>query len=418
MTALLCLSSFPKAFLHVDGDSFFASCETVMHPELKGKPVVVGKERGIATALTYEAKALGVRRGMMVSRIKEICPQCIVMNSDYETYSLFSLKMLSVVRRYTSLVEEYSIDECFAELTGLRRPLRMSYPEIARSIKHDLETELGFTFSLGLAPTKMVAKLGSKMNKPSGLTVLPGKLLHKKLEGLPIEALNGVGECTASFLRQHGVHTVLDFAYKDERWMEEIRLPKPYRELWWELHGRSVRPINITPQKPKSIMKSRTFKPTHDRSHIYAELLKNIEDACAKARRHNVRARELSVYLKTNEFMYHGTHIRLTLSTSTPSEIRSEIDSIFDTHLFRAGTLYRSSGIYLRSLEWGGVQGDLFGTSEKLKKEEKVYQAVDRINKKYGKYTVRKASLERVLSRKEDGNRKRRLRIPYLGEAA
>ena len=158
----LTLQSLPRAILHIDGDAFFASCEQSRRPQLQGRPVVTGKERGIAASMSYEAKARGVRRGMRLADIRKVCPEAVILPSDYETYSLLSTRFFAIVRRYTPEVEEYSIDECFADVTGLRRPLRMSYVQIAERIKQDLDTELGFTFSVGLAPNKVVAKIASK----------------------------------------------------------------------------------------------------------------------------------------------------------------------------------------------------------------------------------------------------------------
>ncbi|MCZ6875870.1 MAG: DNA polymerase IV, partial [bacterium] len=157
--AVLSLRSFPRAIIHIDADAFFAACEQARDPRLKGKPVVTGRERGIASAVSYEAKALGIKRGMRIQEIRDICPDIIHLPSDYETYSLYSVRMFSIVRRHTTQVEEYSIDECFAEITGLRRPRRMSYEAIAAHIKQDLERSLGITFSVGLAPSKVLAKI-------------------------------------------------------------------------------------------------------------------------------------------------------------------------------------------------------------------------------------------------------------------
>jgi len=134
----LSIRGFPRAILHIDGDAFFASCEQSRNPKLKNKPVITGKERGIAASLSYEAKERGVKRGMPLRQIKKICPEAIILPSDYETYSLLSQRFFSIVRRYTPQVEEYSIDECFADLTGLRRPLRMSYEQLAEKIKLEL----------------------------------------------------------------------------------------------------------------------------------------------------------------------------------------------------------------------------------------------------------------------------------------
>jgi DNA polymerase IV len=133
--------SFPRAILHIDGDAFFASCEQSRNPKLQGKPVVTGKERGIAASMSYEAKARGIPRGMRLSDLTRLCPDAMLLPSDYETYSLLSQRLFAIVRRFTPDVEEYSIDECFADLTGLRRPLRRSYLTMAERIKREVDIE-------------------------------------------------------------------------------------------------------------------------------------------------------------------------------------------------------------------------------------------------------------------------------------
>src|SRR6266478_10118364 len=142
--APLSIHGFPRAILHIDGDAFFASCDQSRDPALKGRPVITGKERGIVASMSYEAKARGVTRAMRLFEVKKICPDAIMLPSDYETYSLLSKRFFSIVRRYTPDVEEYGIDECFADLTGLRRYHRMKYIEMAQKIKQDLDSSLGF----------------------------------------------------------------------------------------------------------------------------------------------------------------------------------------------------------------------------------------------------------------------------------
>jgi len=217
----LTLHNFPRAIVHIYGDAFFASCEQSRRPKLQGRPVVTGKERGIAASMSYEAKARGVTRGMRLGDIRKVCPEAVILPSDYETYSLLSKRLFAIVRRYTPDVEEYSIDECFADLTGLRRPLRMSYIQIAQRIKKALDTELGFTFSVGLAPNKVVAKIASKWQKPSGLTAIPGRELHRYLAKLPVQNVWGIGPNTTALLRKHGIETALEFAQKPEPWVKK-----------------------------------------------------------------------------------------------------------------------------------------------------------------------------------------------------
>src|SRR5215468_8308550 len=131
------------------------------------------------------------------------------------------------------------IDECFADLTGLRRLLKMSYLKIAERIKRALDAELGFTFSVGLAPNKVVAKIASKWAKPSGLTVIPGRELHRFLAKLPVEKVWGIGPNTTAFLNKHGIRTALEYAQRQEPWVQRS-LSKPFYHIWQELNGQYV----------------------------------------------------------------------------------------------------------------------------------------------------------------------------------
>src|SRR5512143_4206979 len=147
----LTIRSWPRAILHVDADAFFASCEQALHPELQGRSVITGKERGIVAAASYEAKARGVKRGMRLFEVKKVCPDAIILPSDYETYSLFSVRMFEILRRFSPDVEEYSIDEAFVDLTGLRRSFHGPYEVIAEKMRTAIETELGITVSAGVS---------------------------------------------------------------------------------------------------------------------------------------------------------------------------------------------------------------------------------------------------------------------------
>ena len=197
-TQPITIHSWPRAILHVDADAFFASCEQAVHPELRGKPVITGKERGIVAAASYEAKARGVERGMRLFEVKKVCPDAVILPSDYETYSLFSVRMFDILRRFTPDVEEYSIDEAFADLTGLRRTFHGSYGVIAGQIQETMGKELGFTVSIGVSLSKVLAKIASKWKKPHGLTLIPGMDIHLYLQKLPIEKVWGIGPNTSA----------------------------------------------------------------------------------------------------------------------------------------------------------------------------------------------------------------------------
>ena len=384
----LSIRSFPRAILHIDGDAFFASCEQMQNPSLRGKPVVTGLERGIASSMSYEAKAKGVTRAMSLHIIRRICPDVIILPSDYELYSLMSMRMYDIVRRYTEAIEEYSIDECFAELTGLRRPLRMTYVQMAEAIKHDLDLELGVTFSVGLAPTKVLAKLASKWKKPSGLTVIAARDAHLYLAKLGVGKLWGIGTQTESYLRQKGIHTALDFAKADEEWIEK-NLSKPYRSIWYELHGDVVFQLETEKKTAfKSISKTKTFTPpSSDKEFVFAQLSKNVENACIKARRYKQASAQIFAFLKTNDFRYQAMQIELMRSTSLPHMVVTALRKPFEK-IYRPGTLYRSTGVVLTDLEPELNQPDLFGEIEATTKLYKVYEYMDKMSEKYGKHAV------------------------------
>lgn len=387
------MSSFPRALLHIDGDAFFASCEQARDPALKGRPVVTGLERGIASSMSYEAKARGVTRAMPLHEIRRLIPDAVILPSDYETYSLLSKRFFDIVRRWTPDIEEYGIDECFADITGLRRMHHASYPQIAADIQHTLTAELGFTFSIGLAPTKVIAKLGSKWKKPHGLTVIPGQRIHEYLSDLPVEKVWGIGPQTTAMLARFGITTALAFARMPLEWVF-AHTTKPLQEIWQELNGVSVLGLATEQDAPQaSIQKFRTFTPpTTNRAFITAQLSRNIENACIKARRYQMSARDITFVLRTQEFQHAAVEIRLARPTAIPGPIIDAALNAF-SQLYRPGTPYRATGVIFSSLVTdNSLQPDLFGTNIPIERVQQVYESADVLDALYGKHAVYTAS--------------------------
>lgn len=381
-------AKYPRAILHIDGDAFFASCEQARNPNLRGKPVVTGLERGIAASMSYEAKARGITRAMQLSDIKKICPETIILPSDYEAYSLLSHRFYAIVRRYTDTVEEYGIDECFAEITGLERPLKKHYRKIAECIQNDLSRELGFTFSIGLASTKVLAKVGSKWQKPHGLTCIPNKHISRYLGELAISSVWGIGPQTSALMYHFGIFKALDFAQKEESWVDK-NFSKPFQEIWHELRGESVLPLLTEGRTTHySVQKMRTFTPpSTDRDFVFSQLAKNIESACMRARQYQLEAKKVHVLLRTQKFEHSDCEVTLSRPTNFPHDILKAVRPIFD-ELFRPRIPYRATMITLLGLEVPLGQPDLFGTSVKVEGYRRLYAGVDHIRKKYGKHTV------------------------------
>ena len=389
METPLTIHHFPKAILHIDGDAFFAACEQSREPALQGKPVITGKERGIVASMSYEAKARGVTRAMRLAEARQVCPDVVCLPSDYETYSLLSKRMFAIVRRFTPDVEEYSIDECFADITGLQRPLNKSYQKIAESIKQELDRELGLTFSVGLGSTKVIAKIASKWNKPSGLTCIPGWMLHRYLLSLPVDKLWGIGRQTSAFLAKKGIRTALEFARLPKSWVTH-HLTKPFYKIWQELHGESVLPLDTKEKEEyQSIHKVKTFSPaSNDRKVVFAQLSKNIENACMKARRYHLVARGGMCILRTKDFRDVALEIKFNRPTAFSHEIIHALTPLFE-RLFSSKQFYRSTGVVLWKLTGEQErQLSLFDPKLQIEKYRKVYDAMDMLRRRYGKHTV------------------------------
>jgi len=419
-----------KVILHMDGDAFFVAVEVAKNPKLKGLPVVTGEERGIVSALSYEAKALGITRGMPIFKLKKEFPQVIIMPGDYASYAHYSEMMFNIVRRYADDVEEYSIDECFADLTGLDRPLKMSYIEIAQRIQKEITEELGLSISVGVAPTKVLAKVASKWKKPNGFTVIgiAEKNAEKNVKKIaeqtasknspekflgetPIGKIWGIGPQTTIFLKKKGINTAQDFASKSREWIND-NLSKPHEAIWLELNGVSVMPIDPNPKTSyDSVQKTRSFHPaSNDSIFLFSQLSKHIEDACAKIRHFDLVAKHVSIFLKTKNFEYITHKFNLDTPTNAP-EIITDLAQKHFHKIFRKQVLYRTTGVTLAGLvskESVTIQGDLFGgglkteTTKKGEKYEIIHKQIDMLEEKFGRNVVYLASTHAARIRDRD----------------
>jgi DNA polymerase-4/DNA polymerase V len=384
---------YPRAILHVDGDGFFASCEVVRRPDLRGKPVVVGAERGIATAMTYEAKALGITRGMPIGKIRREHPEVTVFHGDYAWYAEMSRRMNRILHRFTPEVEPYSIDESFADFTGYQIPRKTTYEAMAARFKREVQSELGMTFSVGLAPTKTLAKVASKYQKPDGLVCIPMSRINEFLTATPIGKVWGIGRRTSARLEDEGVSTAYAFTQKSERWVDE-RFSKPYLATWKELRGEMVLPVRRGLRGgQKSFMHSRTFSPpTSDRKKIYAELVRHVEAVMRSAREDGVAPKSIGIFLKTQTFQYQHAEIRLTPPSNIPSDVLPVLERKFEA-LFDTRTVYRATGVSISDFVSDGFsQQDLFDTARTHERFAHIYENIDALNEKYGKNMVRLAS--------------------------
>ena len=383
------LHSWPRAIVHIDGDAFFTSCEEAIHPELRGKALITGGERGIVACASYAAKRIGIKRGVPLSEARKICPGLIILPSDYETYSLFSRRMFAIMRRFTPDVEEYSIDEAFSDITGMRRVLRLSYEDIVLQMKKEIERELGITVSVGLSITKVLAKVASKHQKPAGMTVIKGRDIAQYLANLPVEKVWGIGPATTNYLAKMGIRTALAFAQLPEKTVRQ-KFTKPGVEIWQELRGDSAYPVTSAEKSSyASISKTKTFTPpTSDAGYLFAQLMRNMESACIKARRYNLAPKKIVVFLKKQNFETAGSEAALSRPCACPLEFSDVVRNLFDA-CYRPRELYRATGVILLDLVAdSNIQYTLFDNPVQVEKIKDVYAVADELAQKFGKHTV------------------------------
>lgn len=394
------MTAFPRAIAHIDADAFFASVEQALNPAYAGKPVVTGQERNIVAAASYEAKARGVKRGVALWDVKKLCPDAIILPSDYESYSLYSLRLFEILRRFSPVVEEASIDEGYIDLTGVSRLHRKSYRAVVEEIQRTVKADLGLGISIGLSVSKSIAKLASKYRKPAGITAVRASHVPRFLALRPASEICGIGPSATALLARHGIATAYDFARLAEPMVRRL-LGKNGLTLWMELNGKAVVPFALEPKSTYfSIMKSKTFAPpSRDREFVRAHLIRNLESACIKAVRHKLAAGELFVYLRYNLpgrnavdggmlYSHRSAGVRLEKKSNLPSELIPAALALFEK-IHDAGDLYRATGVVLgRLAPDDALQYTLFDDPAKLEEQRALYGAVAAMHEKYGKHVV------------------------------
>lgn len=308
--------------LHVDMDAFFASVEVRRRPELRGQPVVVGGigPRGVVSSASYEARRYGVRSAMPTARARALCAHAVYLPPDFSQYSAASRAVMRIFRDVTPLVEPLSLDEAFLDVAGARR-LFGSPTEIARLIRRRVAEEQELTCSVGVAPSKFVAKLGSTRAKPDGLLVVPAARVLEFLHPLPVAALWGVGERSAEALQRLGLRTVGDLAEAPPGLLRRAvgeASAGHLHELAWGRDPRRVSPEQVE----KSIGAEVTFDTdVTDPAEIRRALLALAEKAGARLRAAGQVGRTVSLKVRLADFRTVSRSRTLGVPTDTAREM-------------------------------------------------------------------------------------------------
>jgi DNA polymerase-4 len=337
--------------LHADADSFYASVEQRDDPGLRGRPVIVGM--GVVLAASYEAKAFGVRTPMGGAQARRLCPQAVVVRPRMEAYSEASKAMFEVFDNTTPFVEGLSIDEAFLDVGGLRL-ISGTPTEIAVRLRRDVRERVGIPITVGVARTKFLAKVASTVAKPDGLLVVPPDRELAFLHPLPVEALWGVGQVTATKLHDRGISTVEQVAHLGEVTLVRMLGRAAGRHLHALAHNRDPRPVQVG-RRRRSIGTQRALgRRRRTPEDLDADLLALVDRLTRRLRKAHRVCRTVTLRLRFDDFS------RATRSHTVP-EATADTETILGAArelLVAAIPMIREQGITLIGLTFTNLHRD------------------------------------------------------------
>lgn len=385
-----------EPILHVDLDAFYASVEALKDPRLAGKPVVVGGagSRGVVMSASYEARAFGIRSAMPAVRARRLCPDAVFVPPDFESYRAHSNRFREILLSVTPLVEPISLDEAFLDVSGAH--LLFGEPdEIAARIRHQVEGGVGVRCSVGVAPTKLVAKLASRRAKPDGLVVVRAGEVGAFLDPLPVRELWGVGEKTAETLGRLGIRTVGDLGRTPVAVLARLLGDQHAADLHRLAQGDDARAV-VPYEAPKSLSHEETFDRDLDEPReLLREALGLSQRVAARLREDGYRARTITLKVRLATFTTLTRSRTLPAPTDVAADVYAVVREMFSA-LPGARRRIRLLGVAASGLVQAGeeqlalLRGERWGDVER---------AVDRIERRFGRGSAMPAAL---LDRRHD----------------
>ncbi len=341
-----------KVICHIDLNAFFVRCEELKNPYIEGKPVAIGHEGrgGIVSTCSYKAREFGVRSGMPMFKAKELCPNLIILPVDFKYYQKKSHEFFNFVKRTTKLVEVASVDECYADFTNVikdkNNPLKFF-----ENFQQELYRETKLKCSIGIAPTKFLAKMASDMKKPMGITIIRKKDAVNMLSPLPIGDFFGIGKKTAPRLINAGINTIGDLynLVKNDDENVKVMMGKFFYIIADLIEGKSNNELDLEPWDPKSICNSTTLVEDTDDFHeikqTISSLSKEVSERCVKE---NKLGNTIQIVIKDPEFKVKNKSIKLANPTNDYKVIYDTACKLYEKYFL--GTVIRLVGVTLQNL--------------------------------------------------------------------
>jgi DNA polymerase-4 len=380
-----------RIILHIDMDAFFISVEQRDNPSLRGKPAAVcgSLSRSVVTSATYEARPYGIRAGMSTQEAKRRCPQLILVEGDHSKYTEVAARIFSILKEYTPLVEVASIDEAYLDITQSLL-LFQSPLFIAQSIKNQIHESEQLTCSIGVGPNKLLAKLGSGLKKPDGLVVIQKEGVEELLKDLPVSKLYGIGPKLTEELNSIGIFTCGQLG----KFPVSV-LSKRFGVIGERLHemGLGLDDSPVIPfdeeEDARSISHSVTLEEdTRDPNMLRKVLLQLSERVSRRMRREGFYGKRIAITIRYSDFFTFSKQKTFSKWMNSGNEIFRHAFEIFES--IPHPKPIRLLGVGVSILKKEMCQLDLF---EKRDKKDSVLKAMDRVNERFGDWTLTWAGL-------------------------
>ena len=383
-----------RIIFHIDLNAFFASCETILRPELQNLPLAITGEksskRGIVVTANYVARQYGVHSAMPLMQAKKKCPHLVVASANFDLYRKISQQFIQLLHEYSDQVEKASIDEAYVDVTHLYQEIHPLH--LAQQIQQRIFNELKIGCSIGIAPNKFLAKMASDMKKPNGITVLRKRDLPHILWPMPIEEMFGVGKASSPKLKQLGINTIGDLVhYKD---IDKIEQLFGHHALKWieNAKGNDQNPINPNKYEvPSSIGHSTTFSKDYCfDEEIKAEAKRMCIKTSNRLKKYGLYAKTISIQLKDTSFKQITRSQTVQVPIQSVNELYPIIEELFDEHW--EGQALRLIGVNTTNLVNTNKvtqQLNLFNY-QSFASEEKLNQTIQQIKTKHGTHLIQK----------------------------
>ncbi len=371
-----------RTILHLDLDTFFVSVERLLHPELEGRPVIVGGmgDRGVVSTCSYEARQFGVHSAMPMRMARQLCAQAVFIRGDMELYSRYSRLVTDIIADEAPVYEKMSIDEHYLDLTGMDRFHDCQL--WSHELRQRIIRESGLPISFGLSENKTVAKIATGEAKPNGEKEVPIPYINSFLDPLSIQKIPMVGEKTYALLSSMGVEQIGTLRRLPPQAMEHV-LGKHGIDIWKKANGHDNTPV-CPYQERKSISKERTFEQdTIDINAVHLCLARMVESLGYDLRSQHKLTGCVTLKIRYSDFDTHDMQQRIPY-TAFDHLLRQTVNSLFD-RLYNRRMRIRLVGVRLSELVSGAPQLTLFDDNTEL---TSLYDAMDRIKNRFGENAI------------------------------